>query len=177
MLPKDFFSQLLDALMQVLSALLKILLLPFNLWVKSITNLSKQRKHGLLDLNAITGLWPFFTFCKRLLLDFILDAVAFLSYPFGILAAMVCFVVACVESSSYYLIDTIIDAVLLFSVVLAMAYLTPVFTTIVNNSVQFLLLPILKLIDWFKKPAQQIDVNLNKKEQEVKPEEGVADNA
>jgi len=90
---------------------------------------------------------------------------------------MVFFVVACVESNSYYLIDTIIDAVLLFSVVLAMAYLTPVFTTIVNNSVQFLLLPILKLIDWFKKPAQQIDVNLNKKEQEVKPEEGVADNA
>ena len=92
MVPENFSKQILDATKQVLLALLKIILLPFNLWVKAIGNLAEQKERGTLDLNKITGLWPFFTFCKRLFLDVILDVIAFLAYPIGAIVALFSFV-------------------------------------------------------------------------------------
>ena len=159
MVPQDFSKRLLDATMQVLLAILKIILLPFSLWVKAATNLAEQREKGLLDLNTITGLCPFFTFCKRLILDFLLDAIAFLSYPIGVLMSVVAFVMACVETYDVGFGVMLYEAARAFLYVLILSYCTPIFTTIINNTLQFLLLPIRKFIDWCKKPAQQLDVN------------------
>lgn len=160
MIPQNFLKQLLDALMQVLLALLKIVLLPFNLWIKAISNLAEQRDKGLLDLNKITGLWPLFTFLKRVFLDFVLDAIAFLSYPIGIFSAFVGFVVSLATASHYVSVgQMMLDAIAVFTAILISTYFTPVITIFINNLTQFLLLPIRKLIDWCKKPAQQLDID------------------
>jgi hypothetical protein len=171
MLPQNFLQQLMGAAMQVLLALLKIVLLPFNLWLKAISNLAEQREKGLLDLNKITGLWPFFTFCKRLTLDFLLDAIAFLSYPIGVLAAFVTFIATLVFGEEFDLDEVLfIAAVGAFIATLLISYLVPVFTIFINNCIQFMLLPFRKLIDWFQKPAQQLDINAVQ-EVKVKKEE------
>ena len=162
MLPQNFLKQLLDATMQVLLALLKIILLPFNLWVKSIGNLAEQREKGLLDLNKITGPWPFFTFCKRLFIDVILDVISFLAYPIGVLASLIVFIVVFVDDFD------IIEATGAFIVVLFCAYITPVYMALWNNLLKLMLLPFRKLVDWLKKPAQQLDINTT---QNVKKEE------
>ncbi len=162
MLPQNFLKQLLDATMQVLLALLKIILLPFNLWVKAIGNLAEQREKGLLDLNKITGPWPFFTFCKRLFIDVILDVVSFLSYPVGVLVAFVAFIVVLVDDVDFF------EAIAAFSGSLVIAYLVPVYTALLNNLLKLMLLPFRKLVDWLKKPAQHLDINTT---QNVKKEE------
>lgn len=85
MLPENFVQSLLGALIHVGNAIVKLLLLPFNLWVKAIVRLADQKERGLLNISSINGLWPFFSFCKRLLVDFVFDASAFLAYPVGLL--------------------------------------------------------------------------------------------
>ena len=162
MLPQNFLKQLLDATMQVLLALLKIVLLPFNLWVKSIGALAEQRANGSLDLNKITGPWPFLTFCKRLIIDVLLDMISFLAYPIGVLVSFGVFVVILVDDLD------VIEATGAFIVVLFCAYITPVYMALWNNILKLMLLPVRKLIDWLKKPAQQLDINTT---QNVKKEE------
>lgn len=160
MIPQNFLTQLLGALKQVLHAILKILLLPFNLWVKAISNLAEQKDKGSLDINKISGLWPFFTFCKRFVIDFLLDTIAFLAYPIGIFSAFVGFVVTCIEASPYWGFgETVGNALLAFLGIILNAYLAPVLTAFAHNILQFLLLPLRKLIDWLKKPAQHLDIN------------------
>lgn len=65
MLPENFVQSLLGALIHVGNAIVKLLLLPFNLWVKAIVRLADQKERGLLNISSINGLWPFFSFCKR----------------------------------------------------------------------------------------------------------------
>ena len=161
MVPQNFAKQLLDATIQVLLAILKILLLPFNLWVKAIGNLAEHKEKGSLDINNITGLWPFFTFCKRLFLDVILDVIAFLAYPIGVLAAFFAFFMTFVDTpSAMNLGEVIVLAIAHFITALLVAYLVPVYTIFVNNFIQLcVLLPLRKLIDWLKKPAQHLNVD------------------
>ena len=161
MVPQNFAKQLLDATVQVLLALLKIILLPFNLWVKAIGNLAEHKEKGSLDINNITGLWPFFTFCKRLFLDVILDVIAFLAYPIGVLAAFFTFVMTFVDvPSAVSFGEVAVLAIAHFIAALFVAYCVPVYTIFINNFIQLcVLLPLRKLIDWLKKPAQHLDVN------------------
>ncbi|MBR6656371.1 MAG: hypothetical protein IKL20_07210 [Alistipes sp.] len=160
MLPQNFPNQLLDALMQVLLALLKIVLLPFNLWVRAITNLAEQKQNGDLNVQNIKGLWPFFSFVKRLFLDFLLDSIALLSYPIGVISAFGAFIAAFVDAPKFMRpADMIVSAIGAFVGVLFASYLVPVITAYIHNTLQFLLLPVYKFVDWLKKPAQHLDLN------------------
>ena len=161
MVPQNFPKQLLDATVQVFLAILKILLLPFNLWVKAVGCLSEHKEKGSLDLNNISGLWPFFTFCKRLFLDVVLDVIAFLAYPIGVIVAFFAFVLTFVKTpGNMEFGEVFIMAIAHFIAALLVSYLVPVYTVFINNFVQlFILLPLRKLIDWLKKPAQHLDVD------------------
>jgi hypothetical protein len=162
MVPENFSQQILDATKQVLLALLKIILLPFNLWVKAIGNLAEQKERGTLDLNKITGLWPFFTFCKRLFLDVILDVIAFLAYPIGAIVALFSFVYTFIGdyADMMSLGNLITYALANFILILFIVYVIPVVTVILNNYIQLcFLLPLRKLIDWLQKPAQHLNVD------------------
>lgn len=161
MVPQNFAKQILDAIMQVLLTLLKIILLPFNLWVKAIGNLAEHRAKGSLDLHKIEGAWPFFTFCKRLFLDVILDVIAFLAYPVGVIIAFFSFVLVFINYSDMLTVGNLITHALAnFILVLLIVYVIPVATVVTNNYIQLcFLLPLRKLIGWLQKPAQHLDIN------------------
>lgn len=155
-LPQNFVNQLVDALLHVLISIVRLILLPFSLWVKSIGKLAEQKKNGLLNLETITGLWPFFSYCKRLTLDFIFDAVTFLLYPLGVLYYIVSFISDVADGLPF------VDGLEMLLIALIGLYLTPLFVAFFHNAFVLVLLPIRKLIDWFKKPAQQVDLNVTK---------------
>lgn len=161
MLPENFVKTLIDALLHVLYAIVKLLLLPFSLWVKSITRLADQKERGILNLANITGLWPFFSFCKRLLIDFIFDAVSFLAYPLGVLFALIMMIVGFTELNEFY---TVGDVFIEFVVTLISVYIYPIFMAMAHDGLELSLLPIRKLIDWFRKPAQQLDIDVKNRQ-------------
>lgn len=156
MLPENFPKILLGALIHVGNAIVKLLLLPFNLWVKAIVRLADQKERGLLNISSINGLWPFLSFCKRLLIDFIFDAVTFLSYPLGLIFAL------------YVLIDGFDAgaefAFIAFISTLITVYIYPVFMAVAHDLLELSLLPIRKCIDYFRKPAQQLDIDIKNRE-------------
>lgn len=161
MLPENFVKTLIDALLHVLYAIVKLLLLPFSLWVKAITRLADQKERGFLNLTNITSLWPFFSFCKRLLIDFIFDAVSFLAYPLGVLFAFIMMIVGFTELNEFY---TVGDVFTEFLVTLISVYVYPIFMALAHDGLELSLLPIRKLIDWFRKPAQQLDIDLKNRQ-------------
>ena len=161
MLPENFVKTLIDALLHVLYAIVKLLLLPFSLWVKAITRLADQKERGFLNLANITSLWPFFSFCKRLLIDFIFDAVSFLAYPLGALFAFIMMIVGFTELNEFY---TVGDVFTEFVVTLISVYVYPIFMALAHDGLELSLLPIRKLIDWFRKPAQQLDIDLKNRQ-------------
>ena len=168
MLPANFAKNLVDATLQTLLAIAKIFLLPFELWVKAISNLSEQKAKGALNVQEIKGMWPYFTFCKRLLLDFLFDAIAFLSYPLGVLFSIASFIVTLCNAPRYtQFSDTFLAAFAMFILCLLGVYVIPVFTALAHDCLQWTLLPLRKYIDWCKKPAQHLDLTHENKEQKV----------
>ena len=159
---------LLDATLEVLLAIARILLLPFNLWVKAITNLSEQKAKGALNLQEIKGLWPFFSFCKRLFLDYMFDVIAFLSYPIGILVAVVLFVQTIVTAPQYMSFGQTFNlACASFIGAVIAIYVIPVSTAFAHNLLQLMLLPVRKFIDWCRKPAQHLDLTHENKDKKA----------
>lgn len=161
MLPENFVQSLLNALIHVGNAIVKLLLLPFNLWVKAIVRLADQKERGLLNISSINGLWPFFSFCKRLLVDFVFDATAFLAYPVGLLFALYGMIDGFTCLSEWY---TVGDVLVEFILALVGVYMVPIFVAIAHDSLELLLLPIRKSIDFFRKPAQQLDIDIKNRE-------------
>lgn len=150
-----FVKLLCDASLHTLLVIVKLLLIPYNLWIKSMERLVAQKESGMLDLSKITGLWPLFSYLKRLCLEFILDAVSFLAYPIGIIV------------SFYFFFSTVSydfgDATVVFIGALLVAYAWPLLMSLLRDYIQLCLLPIYKLIDWFKKPAQYLEIDQNNK--------------
>ena len=161
MLPENFVQSLLNALIHVGNAIVKLLLLPFNLWVKAIVRLADQKERGLLNISSINGLWPFFSFCKRLLIDFIFDAVAFLAYPVGVVVAIIVMIIGFTETNMFY---TAGDVFLEFIISLIVIYIYPIFMALAHDFLVLMLLPIRKLIDYWRKPAQQLDIDYKQRE-------------
>lgn len=153
---KSFGKTLLDATMQLLLTWLNFLLLPVNLWIKAVNRLAEQRKSGALKMENINSQWPFISYMRRFI-GFFFDMLIVLSFVFGILAMPVAFIAGCVGDWGSF-----IDGVLAALGVLIGAYVAPIGCTLVKDIIQLLLLPFRKLISWLSKPAQQLDLNVNK---------------
>ena len=120
-----------------------LFLVPFTLWRKATTRLSKQSKEGRLNIADIDSKWPFLSFLKLFFFEFILDGMIFISY---IIAPFVA-----VYALSYDFLS-MIGAILIL-------YLAPLGITLTRDILQILILPFQKYIDWANKPAQHIDIN------------------
>lgn len=59
---------------------------------------------------------------------------------------------------------TVADVLVEFILALIGVYMVPIFVAIAHDSLELLLLPIRKLIDWFRKPAQQLDIDIKNRE-------------
>jgi hypothetical protein len=174
---KELLTKLLQALIHcVLSILSFIFLTPLKLWLKAAERLNAQKEAGLLDLANVQSEWPLLAYIKRFTLDFWFDAIAFLSYPLAIFYAFYCGFDAAgmasdmneafkdaiaegyMEKASVF--GSFVEA---WIVALIVCYFYPVFCFIFHDLFVIVLLPIRKLIDWFKKPAQHMDLDIKNK--------------
>lgn len=150
-LKKNLVPALLHALYTILYL---IVILPFDVWVKSIVRLVKQKESGALQITKIETPWPFLSFVKTLLLEFLFDAASFLSYFIGVVLAFKAFFT--MLSNEYI---TFGDAFKAFLGILLVTYFVPVFVSIARDIFQLLILPFRKFLSWARKPAQYFDLN------------------
>lgn len=151
-------ANLVPALIHVGYSLVYILfILPFDCWVKASERLAQQRANGSLQITRINSPWPFLSFVKSLILEFVFDFVSFLSYFVGVLFAFYTFFS---DLSKEY--TTFGMAFGEFLLVLIASYYYPILMTVLRDIFQLLILPLRKLISWCRKPAQYYDLNITK---------------
>ena len=146
-LKTHFVPALIHALYSIVYFLF---IIPFDMWVKAIERLALQKENGSLQLSRISSPWPFLSFLKALLLEFLFDFLIFIWYAVGLIIAIIT------------LIKT--GSVTAFLLGVVSTYYAPVTFTIARDFFQLCLLPIRKFISWCRKPAQYFDLNMQKKE-------------
>lgn len=145
----NLVNKIVQALVHSILSILKfIFVTPLNLWLKAIERLNAQKAAGTLEMANIQSEWPLLAYIKRFTLDFYFDAVAFLVYPLGVLVAF------------YDMFAVGFDC---FVAEIIAIYFFPISIYIFHDLTVIALLPIRKLIDWFKKPAQHMDLDIKNK--------------
>ena len=82
---KNFKQSFVPAIAHVFGSLLYIIFIfPFDIWKRAAINLAEQKANGSLRISKINSPWPFLSFLKALLFEFIFDMLSFLSYFIGI---------------------------------------------------------------------------------------------
>lgn len=152
MFPNNFAKQLVDALLHVLITIGRVFVLPLSLWIKSTSKLVAQKQEAALDMNKIDSPWPFFSWVKRWIIDFFFDALAFVSYPLGVIIALITFISTLIYAEEFGL------ATGSFIISIVSTYFAPLFISYLHDCTVMALLPIKKIIDWFKKPAQYLEL-------------------
>lgn len=148
-------ASLVPALIHALYSLAYILfILPFDCWVKSAERLAQQRANGSMQITRIKSPWPFLSFVKTLLLEFLFDLVAFLAYFVGVLMAFAAFF-----TTVKYSFGAACGA---FLATLIGTYYFPIGVVVTRDIFQLLILPLRKFISWCRKPAQYFDLNVTK---------------
>lgn len=146
---KKFSDVLLNALMHFgYSILYFIIFLPFELWKKALLRLDEQRSDGSLKIANISSPYPFFSYIKRWILEFAIDALIFISYFVGIIVAL-------------YALFT--EGFMAFIMTLICTYFVPMGLSFIRDLFQLFLLPIRKFLNWVNKPAQYMDLEIKNK--------------
>lgn len=146
--PKEL-TTISNAFIHALLSILKLVFLtPYNIWMKSASSLEKQMKEKSLDLKNISGIWSILSFIKRVLLDFIFDAAVLLVFPVGI-------VLAFVDLFNVGFEPFLIGLILTY-------FVCPWIISLMHDLTKIAIMPVRKLIDWFAKPAQYLEINEKK---------------
>jgi len=127
-----------------------IFLTPIKLWVKAIKRLSAQKEDGGLEISMITGMWPFLSFLKRFIIDFLLDGFIFMAY----ITAPLIFIFTLINGA---------DFMVSFVSLIIGGYYSPLALSLVRDILQLLILPFKKFLSWTEKPAQYLDLRINNK--------------
>ena len=146
-----FANLLANAALYTVLTIGRLFLFPFNLWVKAAERLVEQKESGSLDIRTVNGFWPVVSFIKRIIFDFILDALTFLIYPLGIVYLLYDFISTCVNVGFG-------RACAVFIVSIVSLYFIPMFVAFVRDILQLLILPVRKFLDWVKKPSQYLEI-------------------
>jgi hypothetical protein len=125
-----------------------IFLTPFKLWVKATERLSYQRDEGGLEISKITGMWPFLSFLKRFILDFLIDGFIFITYFISPLIFL------------YSLSQG--EGMGSFAILIGGYYL-PLLLSLYRDFIQLCILPFKKFLSWASKPAQYMDLEIKNK--------------
>lgn len=146
-----FADQILNALIHFLYNFIIyfIFILPFALWRKATIRLSEQRQKEGLNVSKIKSNWPFLSFLKKFIFDFLLDGFIFITY---ILAPIIAIILAIASGSFMSFLMTLVGA-----------YFIPLALTIVSDFLQLSILPFKKFISWASKPAQYMDLEIKNK--------------
>ena len=126
-----------------------IFIVPFDLWKKATIRLANQKESGGLNISKITSLWPFLSFLKAFILDFLIDGIIFILYVLGLILG----IVAWVESGEF----------MSFIGTIAGVYFSPIGLSLLRDFLQLLVLPFKKFLSWASKPAQYMDLEIKNK--------------
>ena len=126
-----------------------IFIVPFDLWKKATIRLANQKESGGLNISKITSLWPFLSFLKAFILDFLIDGIIFILYVLGLIIG----IVAWVQSGEF----------MSFIAAIAGVYFSPIGLSLLRDFLQLLVLPFKKFLSWASKPAQYMDLEIKNK--------------
>ena len=124
-----------------------LFLTPFNLWAKATVRLAKQKEEGGLSISKITGLWPFLSFLKRFMLDFLIDGFIFITY----ILAPIIFIFVVIKGAPF---------VESFLAIIIGGYYAPIWLSLWRDLIQLSVLPFKKFLSWVSKPAQYMDLTI-----------------
>lgn len=146
-----FSSQLVSALSHFLYNffIYFLFVVPFDLWKKATIRLADQKEKGTLNISKITSLWPFLSFLKTFILEFLIDGIIFFMYIIGVIIGLIVW------------IDT--EEVSSFLATLAVVYFSPISLSLIRDYIQLIILPFKKFISWASKPAQYMDLEIKNK--------------
>lgn len=140
------------AAQSILKILYFIFVWPFTVWLKSVSHIAEMEEKKTLSMSNINSNWPLFTFFKRFLLDFLLDAMSVLTYFIGIICAFYALVVGFKMGAA--------EAFAAFFGTLIATYFVPIWIMLLRDFIQFFIVaPLRKFVSWLTKPAQYIDIN------------------
>ena len=144
------FSQRLGAAaLQCLHILSALVVAPCKFWAKSVDNLCAMKQDSYLDPRKLESELPFFAFIKRWAIDALSAFVSFLSYPVGIIVAIVSLI-----NSGF---EDFIEYLLFF-------YILPLLVWLLVDIIEIVfVMPIAKLISWLSKPAEHLDLTITNK--------------
>lgn len=159
----NFSENLKDAFVHGLKTLIYLLfVIPFEMYVKVVNRLAEQRRNKFLSISAINSSYPVLTFVLRVTTQFAFDFFTLIAYPVGVIAA------AYVAYKGY---GHAADKFVTFILDLIATYYLPLLIQVHRDVIQFMLLPLRKLMSWLKKPAQY--VYIKKEDVTIKKEEDV----
>lgn len=144
----SFGKQILNALIHFLYTFINFLfVLPYDLWKKAVVRLDSQYRNKTLHAATITSQWPFFSWMKRFVLEFLIDGLIFI-WP---LIAIIAPIIANSELDGGFLGFIIMLYALYFGGPFALSLLR-------DNIIVTLVLPFRKFLSWMSKPAQYLDI-------------------
>lgn len=125
-----------------------LFILPFETWMSAIKRLAAQRENKALKVTEIKSQWPMFTFLKRWCIDFFFDMLIALGW---IIIGFLFYGIAKPDGVGKY--------ILFF---LAVYWVAPVAVHIVRDFFVLMLKPFSKFLGWLNKPAQHLDITIDK---------------
>ena len=124
-----------------------LFILPFDTWMSAIKRLAAQRENKALKVTEIKSQWPMFTFLKRWCIDFFFDMLIALGWIIGVLLILA----AKPDGVGEYIL-----------LILAVYWGVPVVVHIVRDFFVLMLKPFSKFLGWLNKPAQHLDITIDK---------------
>jgi hypothetical protein len=151
---KSFFKEtLVSALLTVGWRLVYILfIVPWDMFVNACTRLAKMRENKALDLTKITTQWPFLSFVKRVMIDFLFDASIVLSYVLGLLVSIYVMITGMADFG-------FVEGLIAFVSTLVGAYYLPLLWTLFRDLLILAILPFRKFLSWCSRPAQYLELD------------------
>ena len=145
----NFVETMQNAALCILKSIWRIIKLPYGCWIAAAKRLAAKLENSPMDIDSSSSRWPFLSFLKALILDFVIDGLSFLAYPVGII------MVIYEQTQAYYFI--------FWSMVtsLIVVYVIPVSFAIIRDVIVICLLPFNKYLSWASKPAQQLDLDVH----------------
>lgn len=152
----QFVKQLTDALLHFLYRIVYFLfILPYDLWKNALMRMSRQRHNNSLDVTHIKTAYPFLSWFKRFLFEFLYDGLILIGWVIG----LIFFIITMVDYGNAFKHMDFGEAFLIIVLSLYSAYCVPVTITILRDlTTIFVVMPFRWLISFFRRPAKTYDL-------------------
>lgn len=146
-------KQFVDALLHFLYRIVYFLfILPFGLWKNAVVRMSNARKSGSLDVTGIKTDYPFLSWLKRFLFEFLFDAIIVVIWIVGVIVSFYGFF----DHLGHVKFGTAFGELL---VSLYGFYVAPIAVTIIRDLTTIcVVMPMRWMISFLRRPAKTYDL-------------------